>query len=271
MGVLVVLSLALVTASFRTDELSGPQSAGAAVLRPFQVAAERVARPFRDAYGWSADLVHAKSELDEARRELAEARREAALYRGAFAENQQLQAQLDYRAPPGFPGDFDLVRTAVIAHPTPFDQSIVIAAGSDSGIRVDAPVITTQGLVGRVTAVTSNEARVALLVDGSAGVSAEDVATGARGILRGRPGSEVLDFDFVPKRDVVREGDQIKTAGSRRGELPSEYPQGILIGVVTAVSQSDIVLEKEIQIEPYVDFDEVDSVMVLVPKRGARR
>ena len=101
MGVLVALSLALVTASFRTDELSGAQSAGASVLRPFQVAAERVARPFRDAYGWRADLVHAKSELDEARRELARARAEATLFRGAFAENQQLQAQLDYRAPPG--------------------------------------------------------------------------------------------------------------------------------------------------------------------------
>jgi rod shape-determining protein MreC len=270
-GVLVALSLALVTVSFRTDGLSGPQSAGAAVLRPFQVAAERVARPFRDAYGWSADLVHAKSDLDEARRELAEARREAALFRGAFAEKQQLEAQLDYKAPPGVPDDFDLVHTEVIAHPTPFDQAIVIAAGSDSGIRVDAPVITTQGLVGRVTAVTSDEARVSLLVDGSAGVSAEDVTTGARGVLRGRPGSEGLDLDFVPKREIVREGDMIKTAGSRRGELPSEYPKGILIGVVTSVSQSDIASEKEIQVDPYVDFDEVDSVMVLVPTRGARR
>ena len=130
---------------------------------------------------------------------------------------------------------------------------------------------TTPGLVGRVAAVTSDEARVSLLVDGSAGVSAEDVNTGARGVLRGRPGSEVLDLSFVPKREIVREGDIIKTAGSRRGELPSEYPKGILIGVVTAVSQSDIASEKEIQVDPYVDFDKVDSVMVLVPKRGARR
>jgi rod shape-determining protein MreC len=267
--VLVAISLALVTASFRSGGLSGPQSAGAAVLRPFQVAAERIARPFRDAYGWSADLVHAKSELDETRRELARARSEVALFRGAYAENQQLQAMLDYHAPPGLPDDFDLVRSAVIAHPTPFDQRIVIAAGSDAGIRPDAPVITTRGLVGRVDAVASDSARVSLLVDGSAGVSAEDVTTRARGVLRGRLGSQLLDLDFVDKREIVREGDMVMTAGSRRGELASDFPAGIPIGVVTSVNQSAIADEKEIQVEPFVDFDKVDGVMVLVPKRVA--
>lgn len=270
-GVLVALSLALVTVSFRSGGLSGPQAAGAAVLRPFQVAAERIARPFRDAYGWSADLVHAKQNLDEARRELARVRRDAALYQTAFAENQELRSMLGYRAPPGFPTDFDLVRTAVIAHPTPFEQRIVIAAGSDDGIREDAPVITRDGLVGRVTEVTDNSARVSLLVDGSTGVSAEAVATRARGVLRGRTGTEVLDLQFVRKRERVREGDRVITAGSQLGELPSEYPRGIPIGRVTSVSQTDIESEKEIQVEPFVDFDKVNSVMVLVPRRSATR
>lgn len=270
-GVLVALSLVLVTVSFRSDDLSGPQAAGAAVLRPFQVAAERVARPFRDAYGWSADLVGAKRELDRTREELARARAEVVLYRDSFAQVQELQAQLDYKAPKGFPGGFDFVRTAVIAHPTPFEQRIVIAAGSSSGVRVDAPVMTTRGLVGQVTKVTSGTASVSLLVDGSVGVSVEDVTTKARGVLRGRAGSDVLDLDFVPLRDVVREGDTIMTAGSRGGELPSEYPRAIPIGLVTSVSQSDIESEKDIQVEPLVDFDKVNSVIVLIPKRGARR
>ena len=43
-------------------------------LRPFQVAAERVARPFRDAYGYFAGLAHAKSENEKLRRELRDAR-----------------------------------------------------------------------------------------------------------------------------------------------------------------------------------------------------
>jgi rod shape-determining protein MreC len=240
------------------------------VLRPFQVAAERIARPFRDAYGWAAELVHAKRELDDARRELALARQDVVRYRTAFATVQQLEALVDYKAPPGL-ADFDRVRTAVIAHPTPFEQRIVIAAGSEDGVRVDAPVMTTRGLVGRVTTVAAHEARVALLVDGSTGVSAEDVHTRARGVLRGRPGSDVLDLDFVDKSEIVREGDTVSTAGSRRSELRSEYPRGIPVGTVASVSQSDIEGEKEIQVEPFVDFDKVDSVMVLVAPRGGGR
>jgi len=268
-GVLVALSLALVTASFRGG-VTGPQAAAAELLRPFQVAAERVARPFRDAYGWTAELVHAKRELAETRRELAAARRDAALFRTAFADKQELEAMLHYKAPPGFPTDFDLVHTRVIAHPTPFDQRIVVAAGSRDGIREDAPVITTGGLVGRVTEVTAHSARVSLLVDGATGVSAEAVSTGARGVLRGRPGSETLDLQSVPKREQVREGDRVVTAGSRLGQLPSKYPRGIPIGEVSSVTRTDIEAETDVQVEPYVDFDDIDAVMVLVAKSRSR-
>ena len=60
-----MLSLILITISFRessTGALGGVQGAGATVLRPFEVGAERVARPFRDVYGYFASLVHVKRE-----------------------------------------------------------------------------------------------------------------------------------------------------------------------------------------------------------------
>jgi len=59
-GVLILLSLVLITIYFREPAgggLHSVQSAGATVLRPFEVASERVARPFRDAYGWFAGLI----------------------------------------------------------------------------------------------------------------------------------------------------------------------------------------------------------------------
>src|SRR4051812_13314921 len=67
-GVLVALSLVLITGYFRESErgrLHGVQSGAATVLHPFQVGAERVARPFQDAYGWFAGFVHAKSENEK--------------------------------------------------------------------------------------------------------------------------------------------------------------------------------------------------------------
>jgi hypothetical protein len=66
-GGLIVLSLVLVTISFREDgdgPVASTQNAAAAVLRPFQVAADRVAEPFRDAYRWADSLLGARSDAD---------------------------------------------------------------------------------------------------------------------------------------------------------------------------------------------------------------
>src|SRR5205823_14895516 len=71
-GGLVVLALVLITLSFRANEggsLSGVQSAGATVLRPFAVATDRIAQPFRDAYNWTESLFHARSEAARLRKE----------------------------------------------------------------------------------------------------------------------------------------------------------------------------------------------------------
>src|SRR5690242_18203782 len=76
-GGLVLLALVLITISFRSTEsgsLSGAQSAGAAVLRPFAVGVDRVAQPFRDAYNWTESLLHARSDAAQLRRENARLR-----------------------------------------------------------------------------------------------------------------------------------------------------------------------------------------------------
>jgi hypothetical protein len=65
LGLLVLAALALITASFR-ESSDGPlhdaQGAVASAVQPLEVAVERVARPFRDAYGWTKDLFGARSE-----------------------------------------------------------------------------------------------------------------------------------------------------------------------------------------------------------------
>jgi len=71
-GGLVLLALVLVTLSFREEQdgpVSGAQSAAASALRPFQVAADRIAEPFRDVYAWADGLVAARSDADRLQRE----------------------------------------------------------------------------------------------------------------------------------------------------------------------------------------------------------
>jgi rod shape-determining protein MreC len=146
----------------------------------------------------------------------------------------------------------------------------VIAAGRRNGIRVEDPVVTGEGLVGVVTGVTRDEAKVRLLTDEASSVSAVDVTEpGAVGLVKpGAGGSDTLILDRVGKEQKVSEGDAIITAGSPPdAKLPSIYPRGIRVGVVTSVGQKDTDLFKQIQVQPFVDFSSLRSVLVLVPKQ----
>ena len=275
-AVLVVLSLVMITLYFREPQTGGLhalQGAGATALRPFEVAAERVARPFRDVYGYFSGLVNAKAENERLRLENTRLRQEVILNQAARREAQSLREDLNFHAPPGYPEHFTAVFAAVIAYPpSAFEQELVIDAGLEDGIRPNDPVMDGVGLVGRVIHATEDVARVTLLTDESSAVSAVDIATGATGLVKnGRAGSGSLILDDVEKRFDVRIGDEIVTAGTQRGERPSYYPRGIPIGKVTSAGQTDTDHFKRIQVEPFVDFGAVDSVIVLVPRRGADR
>jgi rod shape-determining protein MreC len=270
-GVLVLLSLVLVTLSFRSGDdgsLSGVQSAGAAVLRPFAVGVERVAQPFRDGYGWVDSLFGARSEAERLRAEVRDLRQRAIQSEFALQENEYLRRLLRYLDGPRFPDGFDPVVAEVIGRPAgAFTQAIVLAAGSRDGVRVQDPVVTADGLVGLVTRVSNGTARVQLLTDQEAAVSAVDLRTGAEGIvLHSRGTRETLVLDRVRKQDVIGLGDEVVTAGWSTAGLSSLYPKGIPIGKVTSVGQTDTDLFQQVQVDPYVDFGALDAVLVLVPK-----
>jgi rod shape-determining protein MreC len=270
-GVLVLLALVLITFSFRQQNdgpLASVQSAGAAALRPFTVAGERVAQPFRDAYGWADSLLGARSDAKKLREENAVLRQQAIQNQFAANENATLKALLAFRDGPRFPNDYKGLAAAVIARPTGgYAQDVVVAVGARDGVTVDAPVVTEDGFLGRVTRVYSGSSRVTLLTDPELAVSALDVKTGALGIVKhGRASAGTLIFDRVPKKLKVSVGDTVVTAGWKSSTLASLYPRGIPIGRVTSVGQADTDLWKQVQVEPFADFDRVDAVLVLVRK-----
>jgi rod shape-determining protein MreC len=270
--VLILASLLLLTVYFRESSsggLHGVQSAGASVLKPFEVAAEHVARPFRDAAGWFNGLVDAKSENAKLRREVDDWRRRAIENATAIRENAILRRLLAYEGSARFPTDYRPVNTQILSRaPTEFQQEVGIAAGSDSGIRVHDPVVTEDGLVGQITTVAHSVAVVTLLTDETSAVSALDYQTAAGGIVQHGVGSgETLVLDRVTKDKVVNTGDVIVTAGWRSERFASIYPRGIPVCKVTSVGQTDTDLYKQVQCEPYVHFSSLEAVAVLVPKR----
>jgi rod shape-determining protein MreC len=273
---LVVVSLALITVYLRESSggvLHGAQRIALSVVAPFEVAGERVSRPFRDAWGWGSDLLAAKDENAKLRKEVEQLRRQATENQTAARDNVQLRQLLRFRDGPRFPDGYTGVATRVIARPPSiYAQEVVVAAGSSDGVKTNDPVVTQDGLVGLVTEVTSNAAKVTLLTDQESAVSAVDAASGAAGIVRRGPSdTSVLVLDRVGKDQQVGEGDKVITAGWKTGKLESLYPRGIPIGVVSGVGQQDVDLYKRIQVTPLVDFDSLDDVIVLVQKREQRR
>lgn len=273
MASLLVLSLVLITISFRqptSGALHGVESAGATVLRPFEVGAERIARPFRDVYGYFRGLVHAKSENARLRAQLDEVRQQLIQNQSAQQQNALFRKQLHYVDSPQFPSGYSPVNTRIIARaPSEFEQHVEIAAGSSRGIRIDTPVVTQDGLVGRVTQVTADTSQVTLITDAESAVQSKDLQTGALGLIRHGQGQGQLIMDLVAKTDNVQEGDTIMTSGTRSSQFPSLYPPGIAIGKVVSVGQSDTSVYKRIQIQPFVGFNGIDSVTALVVKKAS--
>ena len=270
-GLLVLLSLVLITVSFRSSALDGAQGTAAGILRPFEVAADRVSRPFRDAVGWARGLIDARAENKRLRAENAQLRRQVIQDESAVQENVQLKNELNYLGPPSV-ADFDRVHAVVLTHPlNAIDQSVTIGAGSTNGIRAGSVVVSpTGGLVGTVDRTFAHVAHVTLLTDNQSAVTAIDLTyPTAVGIIQpGGGGSDVLVLDLVSKTKFVGVADTIITAGSLgKGALPSMFPRGIPIGTVTSERNNDVNPFKNIQVKPLVDFSSLQSVIVFVPPR----
>lgn len=265
--VLVLVALTLLTISFRSPTagaLHDAQGLVSSALQPFQTAAVRVARPFRDAYDYVDGLASAKSENARLRREVRQLRAEELASKALAAKAGDLERLLNYERGKTYPQGYRAVNAAVISFPTgPFTQQIAIDAGSSQGIRVNTPVVSGDGLVGRVTNVFSGSAVVTLLNDSNSYVSARDLQTGVRGLIRHGQGNTLI-LDQVAKQVVVNEGDELVTDGTRDPRYPDLYPYGIPIGRVSSVGIQDTASFLQVQVEPFANLGSLDSVAALV-------
>lgn len=270
---LVLVSLGLITVYFRESNegpLHATQRIGVSVLMPFEVAGERIARPFRDGWAYVSDLLDAKDENEQLREENEELRQSVIRLQTAAQENTRLEAIATYVTGPDFPEDFTPVVATVIGRPpTPYQQEIIIAAGLEQGVRRNAPVVTEDGLVGRVTEVTGGSAKVTLITDQRSAVSAVVLESEAAGIVRHGASASSLVLDRVGKDQLVEERNLVITAGWQTQRFESLYPRGIPIGTVESVGQQDVDLYKRIQIAPLVDFDSLAEVIVLLERPQA--
>jgi rod shape-determining protein MreC len=272
--VLVIVALTLITISFRSPT-SGPlhtvQGAGSTALRPFQIAATRVAQPFRDGYNYLSGLTSAKSQLKREKKLYVQVRAEAIANRAAAVQAAQLKKLLHFEGLKTYPQDYNTINVGVTSFPgSPTSaHTLEISRGSTSGIKLNSPVVNGEGLVGIVSNVFRNSAVVTLITDPSSYASARDLRTQVRGGIQAGPaGGGTLVLNGVAKEKVVHRGDVIVTDGTHSRQYPSLYPYGIPIGRVSSVGATDTAVYLQVQVQPFANLNSLDAVGVLEKKPG---
>lgn len=142
-------------------------------------------------------------------------------------------------------------------------DTFIIDKGSNAGIEIGNNVIADGGLVGIVTDVGSNYAKVRSIIDDASNVSATDVATSDNCIISGSLKSmnerQQLEItDLKDSDDQVKAGDQIVTSN-----ISDRYLPGIPIGYITDITQDSSSLTKTGYLATIVDFEHLDKVLVI--------
>lgn len=229
--------------------------AGLAVLTPFVYAEHLV-------FGYTSGLLHRYLflfSLEEENQRLAE-------------ENVRLKTELhqlrgirkladrDYLSALTGPALFNYIPASVIHKNIRFfSDTVIVNQGTLAGVFPNQPVITGEGLVGRVIASNPLASEVELIIDplASAGVLLED--SRLQCVVRGSD-STLLNLEFISVSEPVRIGEMIYTSGTD-GIYPKELPVG------TVVSKQEGRVYQEIRVKPSTDFSRLEEVLIITGEK----
>jgi len=170
-------------------------------------------------------------------------------------EAEVLYALLDFaRSRP----ENEYTASAVIGRdPSPFMSYVIIDHGSDSGLRHGMPVVTQQGLVGRIDAVTSGASRLQLISDPGSTINVRLQSTQTETLLKGSITGD-LTLEMIPQETKLKAGDLVLTSG-----LGGAYPADVLVGQVVSIQRREGELFQSASIQPAVDFSNLRAVLVI--------
>jgi rod shape-determining protein MreC len=271
LAVLVGLSIVMLTGYFG-ESGGGPlhrfQAGVQTILAPIEEGASRAFQPIRDVGGWFGDVFGAKGENEKLREELADTRQQLAQTQTQVRDDAQLRKLLALPQQEGFPQTERETARVIFKSPSYWYSTIQVNKGRSDGVRADQPVITGDGLVGKVTRVNGGTATVTLITDPSSAVSAQIQPDGANGIVQPSVGDpNDMRLKFIQKGHKVREGSTVVTSGFASGKLDSIFPRGIPIGRVSKVSSDQLQLYREVHITPFADFRRIDYVTILTSRQ----
>lgn len=251
-----LLLLHLVLVSFQIEDPAGTTLLKKAVFlasAPFFNLSAGLARGTRylwSNYVWLHGARRENEQLKVAVRQLSE--RERALIQ-AQEENTRLRRLLDLA--PSLPSQ------GVAAHvvgrvPSYLSNLLYVDRGSGSGIRVDSPVLSSEGVIGRVILTGRNNAQVQLITNPDASIGVMVERTRTPGVLKGS-GNPLLSLDYISNTEQIEVGDLVISSG-----LDGVYPTGLPVGKVVESRKGKSVF-RTIQVAPHADMLRLEAVLIL--------
>ncbi len=268
---LVVAIIALRGSARAPGDLSALDRGILTLISPAQAALSSIARGLGNAAGRYMDLVHVRGENETLRSENARLRADLLESRRAANEAGRLQRLLGLR---DSVAAATLVARVIAIDASPYFRVARVQLDRGEGlVKPGMPVITPEGVVGRIKRVAGDTSEIQLSVDPASKIDVIVPRTGGRGMLRGKPGENGYrcSIEYLTKDGEAKEGDLVVTSGL--GGFPRDLP----VGHVSKVVKNSAGLYQELEVSPDVDFARLSEVLVVVapppapdPDAGAR-
>ncbi len=257
-GFLIAVNLmALSVSASRRYYFTGPANIAISFTGPFQEIATRAIRFTSGIWHHYFYLVTVAQTNDR----LEAALRGATQFRNQCMElalsNQRLRHLLNFKEKNPRP----LLAAEVIGRdPSPWFKSVTIDKGTSEGVTAGAPVVMADGIVGMVTDASNHYAKVLLIIDQNSAVDVLLQENRARGVSKGASVDECR-LDYVLRKYKIAAGDIVVSSG-----LDGVFPKGLRVGSVEKVVKRNAGVFQKVYVKPFVDFDKLEEVMVVLPR-----
>ena len=256
-GFLLTAILILIISLAGRNEFTAPHKFGLEVIGPFQTAISKVSNYVGGFWGKYIALLHVSEENKQLRQELLQYKTANIEYREAVATNVRLQKLLELKEslPPP-----TLTAEIVGKDPSLWFRTLTINRGSSDGVQKGMPVVTVAGVVGQVLTSSPNYSKVLLATDPNSAIDVITQKTRVQGIVKGL-GRDAFGLHYVLKSAEVEKSDYVLTSG-----LGGVFPKGLMVGTVSGIKKSRRGMFQSIEIEPAVDFAQLEYLIIIMKK-----
>jgi rod shape-determining protein MreC len=257
---LLALNVALMTYDARDDSTRQRKirTVVQSVAYPIQRGASTVGNYFGGLFGGLGELRRASIENQQLRVQVQQMQAELRDTRQKAAQADRLEKLLNLTQQ----SSYQTVTAQVIARdPSIWFDSISIDKGRWAGVEINMPVVTSDGIVGRVVSTGPLNAQVMLITDEKSGAGAivgQLGTSNAAGSIKGMGENGLLDMRYVSGLEKVQMGDTVYTTGQ-----DGIYPVGLTVGQVVEIHSGSATQPHTIHIRPSAGLDRLKEVSVL--------